>query len=137
MKKFIGERSAKQGFKTSRLPEFTKQEIDYINGTIDFLGVNYYTTNMVSEKNDTVRNEVSWEADAETIRFVKPEWPFSTTWLRVVPWGIGKVMHWVKKTYGDIPIWITENGMATYGESLEDDNRIEYYQVNIKKKIRK
>ncbi|CAH1111465.1 unnamed protein product [Psylliodes chrysocephalus] len=131
MKKFIGERSAKQGFKTSRLPEFTKQEIDYINGTIDFLGVNYYTTNMVSEKNDTVRNEVSWEADAETIRFVKPEWPFSTTWLRVVPWGIGKVMHWVKKTYGDIPIWITENGMATYGESLEDDNRIEYYQKHL------
>ncbi|CAG9859910.1 unnamed protein product [Phyllotreta striolata] len=131
MKKYIAERSAIQGFSRSRLPEFTKEEIEYIKGTADFLGVNFYTSNMVKEKNDSKRMEVSWEADAETIRYHKNEWVYSTSWLRVTPWGIGKLMRWLKKTYGDVPIWITENGVANAGDTLDDEIRINYYRDHL------
>lgn len=36
----VGKRSAMEGLEESRLPAFTKEEIDYINGTYDWFGVN-------------------------------------------------------------------------------------------------
>lgn len=36
----IANRSALEGFARSRLPEFTQEEIDYINGTHDFFALN-------------------------------------------------------------------------------------------------
>ena len=32
------------------------------------------------------------------------------SWLYVVPWGIEKVLHWVKMRYDNPPVIITENG---------------------------
>jgi beta-glucosidase/6-phospho-beta-glucosidase/beta-galactosidase len=42
----IGERSEKEGFNKSRLPEFTSQEIEDIKGTYDFIGLNHYSTSL-------------------------------------------------------------------------------------------
>jgi len=36
----IANRSALEGLSRSRLPEFTQEEIDYINGTHDFFALN-------------------------------------------------------------------------------------------------
>lgn len=45
---------------------------------------------------------------------------------------MGKLVKWVTKTYGKIPIIITENGMPDDGTSLQDDIRIE--QIRVSKK---
>lgn len=31
-------------------------------------------------------------------------------WLHVVPWGIEKVLMWIKLRYNNPPVFITENG---------------------------
>jgi beta-glucosidase/6-phospho-beta-glucosidase/beta-galactosidase len=48
--------------------------------------------------------------------------------VQVVPWGFRKLLNWVKNEYGDIPIFITENGYADNGE-VDDVDRVEYYRV--------
>lgn len=45
-----------------------------------------------------------------------------------MPWGFRKLINWVKNEYGDIPIFITENGYADNGE-VDDVDRVEYYRV--------
>lgn len=41
-------------------------------------------------------------------------------------------MRWLKETYGDLEIVITENGVSDRTGTLEDDHRIEYYKVRKK-----
>ena len=36
--------------------------------------------------------------------------------LQVTPWGIRSILNWVRREYGDIKIYITENGVAVPGE---------------------
>lgn len=48
----------------------------------------------------------------------------------MVPWGIGKLLKWIKKNYDNPEIIITENGYSDYDGTLEDNKRINYIQVN-------
>lgn len=50
--------------------------------------------------------------------------------LQIVPWGARKMLKWVKDTYNNPEIFITENGIADNGMSLEDDERIDFYEVS-------
>ena len=38
------------------------------------------------------------------------------------------MLNWVKFTYGDFPIYITENGVSDRNGSLQDEHRIFYYK---------
>ncbi|XP_056630382.1 lactase/phlorizin hydrolase-like [Diorhabda sublineata] len=132
MKKLIADRSEKQGFEKSRLPVFTDEQVEFIKGTADFLGVNYYTTRMVQHTTDPQTMVYDWIADMEIHSYQKDEWPSTASnWLKIVPWGFRKLMNWLKATYGDIPILITENGVSEDGSSLEDDIRIYYFQEHL------
>lgn len=42
------------------------------------------------------------------------------------------LVSWVSKTYNNISIIITENGMSDDGSSLEDDARIDQIRVRIR-----
>ena len=53
-----------------------------------------------------------------------------SSWLRVTPFGIRKVLRWIKEKYGDVPIYITENGFSDNG-ALEDTDRVNYYNQYI------
>lgn len=52
-------------------------------------------------------------------------------WLKVTPVGIRRMLNWVKFTYGDFPIYITENGVSDRNGSLQDNHRIFYYKQYI------
>lgn len=54
-----------------------------------------------------------------------------STWLKVTPVGIRRMLNWVKYTYGEFPIYITENGVSDRNGSLHDDHRISYYRQYI------
>ncbi|KAK3798650.1 hypothetical protein RRG08_012723 [Elysia crispata] len=59
-------------------------------------------------------------------------WPTSgSSWLRVNPTGIRKNLNWIRQQYGEVPIYITENGVSARNVSLEDTYRISYYQQYI------
>lgn len=48
--------------------------------------------------------------------------------LQSVPWGFRKLLNWVKDHYGDVDIYITENGYSDLG-ATDDAERIVYIEV--------
>ncbi len=53
----------------------------------------------------------------------------ASTWLKVAPFGIRKLMNWIGKTYGpEIDIYITENGFSDFLGNLDDLQRVYYYK---------
>jgi hypothetical protein len=56
-----------------------------------------------------------------------------SSWLLVVPWGIQRVLRHVAQTYGNPPVYITENGVDVPGEddmplalALNDTFRVDF-----------
>lgn len=126
----IGNRSKAEGFKKSRLPTFTTEEIDYLRGTYDFLALNSYTTNYVQWAEDYGIGFPSLEADMSVSMSVDPNWEGSTAlWLKVVPWGMRKLLNWVDQKYDHPEIIITENGYSDDGR-FNDTERINYISAS-------
>ncbi|CAG9832194.1 unnamed protein product [Diabrotica balteata] len=125
----IAYRSKLEGLEKSRLPELTKEEIDYIRGTYDFFALNHYSTNMVNSTEEPPPGNPSYEADQNIVTWHKPEWEMgSADWFWVVPEGLRHFLNWIRKNYGDVEIFITENGFSDTTGILEDYRRINYYE---------
>ncbi|KAJ9595812.1 hypothetical protein L9F63_012996, partial [Diploptera punctata] len=77
MKQIIAENSAHQGFPHSRLPNFTKDEVEYIKGTADFFAFNCYTSFLV-KKNNTIPSP-SQSADSRVSMYRATDWIKSKT----------------------------------------------------------
>eukprot|EP00105_Crassostrea_gigas_P000747 XP_011412672.1 PREDICTED: lactase-like protein [Crassostrea gigas] len=137
MKEQVDRKSRAQGYKESRLPEFSATEKDYIKGTYDFLGMNFYTSNLVSSI-DNINQSYYGDQDVNSTK--DPSWLGSgSSWLKVTPKGIRRMLNWVKYTYGDFPIYITENGVSDLNGTIKDEHRIFYYKHyinNVLKAIR-
>ncbi|CAK1546135.1 unnamed protein product [Leptosia nina] len=130
---FVRERvdnmSISQGFARSRLPVFTKKEVEMIRGSSDFFGLNHYTTFLVSSS--TMEKEwsvPSIDQDTGVKMEQHPKWPIpGASWLAVYPQGFRKLLNWITKNYGTkVPIIVTENGMSDFG-GLNDYERVSYY----------
>ncbi len=89
--------------------------------------MNHYTTELVAPQNSTVPG---WDGDSNTMVWQPAEWPSSASpWLRVVPWGFRKLLNWIKNTYGNPVLIVTENGFSdTDAEGVNDQRRIDYYR---------
>ncbi|KAJ2947758.1 hypothetical protein O0L34_g9538 [Tuta absoluta] len=127
--KLVNEKSAKQNYSRSRLPEFTPSEVQFIKGTADFFGLNHYTTYLLSMADKEVGAIPSHENDVGIVRVQDPKWPSksSSDWLKVVPFGFRRLLQWVTKTYANnTPIIVTENGYADFN-GVEDTPRVSYY----------
>ncbi|EFA10659.1 myrosinase 1 [Tribolium castaneum] len=125
----IGERSIREGFKTSRLPKFTNSEIEEIKGTFDFIGLNHYTTTLTRWKEDEAIGKPESLKDISVEVFKNPFWEGSaSSWLKVVPWGIRRISKWIKDTYKNPELIITENGYSDVGGIFDDSRRINYYR---------
>lgn len=123
----VSERSKRENFTKSRLPKFTKEEIDYINGTFDFMGFNTYWTNLVANIEESVYGIPSYMKDIRARVTIDPSWMLGSNGNTIVPYGARKFLQWVKKTYNNPEIFVTENGVADDGTSLDDNIRINFY----------
>ncbi|XP_072379887.1 myrosinase 1-like [Diabrotica undecimpunctata] len=125
----IAYRSEKANLTRSRLPPFTAEEIEEIKGTHDFLGLNHYYTMLArQEAEEAPFNETSYENDVGTVDSFDPKWVVESNGLFViVPSGVLRVLRWIRKTYGDQKILITEIGMSDNGTYLNDQDRIDFY----------
>ncbi|XP_018573206.1 myrosinase 1 [Anoplophora glabripennis] len=129
MRTRIANRSAAEGLSESRLPKFTDEELSYILGTHDYLGLNVYTSSIIKAIPEPEIGTPSYYSDIGVGEYVPDDWPGSaSSWLKVTPWGMRKLLNWVKTTYNDPEIFITENGVSEDGSSLEDEIRINYYR---------
>jgi beta-glucosidase len=111
-------------------PEFPAADMARIRQPIDFVGVNYYTRNVVRDdpKLRPVRaGYVPQRQHAIT----------ETGW-EVYPQGLTDILVWVTERYGRIPLYITENGAAFYDPPTPVDGRVadylrtDYYRTHLR-----
>jgi len=49
----------------------------------------------------------------------------------VTPWGIRRGLNWVRDHYGNVPVYVTENGVSDNSGTLLDTARIDFYRAYI------
>ncbi|PON69725.1 Glycoside hydrolase [Parasponia andersonii] len=124
----------------NRLPKFTKEETKLVKGSLDFLGLNYYTANYaayVSQPHNGVNASYLTDARATltTSRNGVPIGPKAASdWLHVYPVGIYDILQYTKRKYNNPLTYITENGIDEFNnpklsleQALLDIQRIDYY----------
>ncbi|XP_062991267.1 cytosolic beta-glucosidase-like [Elgaria multicarinata webbii] len=133
MKSKIAAVCKRQGSPSSRLLEFTSEEKTMIKGTADFFALNYYTTRKIKHQ-DNLCTQPSMSADKEAEQVTDPSWPVATgsSWLAVVPWGLRRLLKYIKDTYNHPIIYITENGFSQSDPApLDDTLRWEYFRLTL------
>ncbi|KAJ1399892.1 Glycoside hydrolase family 1, partial [Sesbania bispinosa] len=123
----------------TRLPKFTKKQARLVNGSFDFIGLNYYTASYVYDAPHQSNVKASYVTDSLAgFSFVRDGKPIglnvASDWLYVYPRGIRDILIYTKEKYNNPLIYITENGINEYDdpslsleESLLDTYRIDYY----------
>ena len=111
-------------------PEHPGEDFRTISEPLDFLGINYYTRNVVRHddaalpyrarpvpQTQALRTELGWESHPESLT---------------------RVLRWVRDRYGAIPLYITENGAAfrdpphAAGDRVHDPLRVEYLREHLR-----
>jgi beta-glucosidase len=95
-------------------------DADVIASTIDLLGVNYYTRQIVrspllppvGDRRSAERTSLDWE---------------------VYPEGLGEVLDFVRSRTGDLPLYVTENGAAfdDHLDPADDPERVRYLRRHL------
>ncbi|XP_073490360.1 lactase/phlorizin hydrolase-like [Aquarana catesbeiana] len=131
MKTNVRERSLAFGLPKSRLPEFTESEKQRIKGTYDFFGLNHYTTVLAGRAVYELHYQ-AYQGDREVYLWSDRSWLGSgSSWLRVTPFGLRRLLNWIKEEFNNPPIYITENGISEQGTNLKDVWREHYYRYYI------
>jgi beta-glucosidase len=102
-------------------------DLDVISEPIDFLGINYYFPQRV--RSDPSRQPLELSP-------VLPPPPTTAMGWEVDPDGLHELLLRVRRDYGNVPIYITENGAAfedgpVVNGTLEDPRRVEYLQSHL------
>ena len=50
-----------------------------------------------------------------------------SVWLKVTPFGFRRLLNYIKDTYDNIPLMVTENGVTDNNGTELDDHRVSYY----------
>lgn len=94
MRDHIDLNSIREGQKKSRLPVFSEYWIEQIQGSADFMGLNYYTSRYVELLEVPTGPNPSFERDRSLSDTVKPEWKHANTdFLYSVPTGLGDLLR--------------------------------------------
>ncbi|KAK8962643.1 Beta-glucosidase 6 [Platanthera guangdongensis] len=137
----------------NRLPKFSASEAALVKGSLDFVGINHYTTFYTVENSTNLigvlLNDTLADAGAISLPFkdFKPIGDKAASiWIYIVPTGIRSLMNYIKEKYGNPPVFITENGMddpnnpfVPIKDALKDEKRISYhngYLGNLSEAIR-
>jgi beta-glucosidase len=111
-------------------PRWPDRDFALIRQPLDFLGINYYTRSVR-------RHEPSaYPLRAAVVR--QPQATYSETAWEVYPAGLTEILLWVRKRYGAIPLYVTENGAAFYdppvadGGRVRDPLRVAYFRAHLR-----
>ncbi|KAM9836458.1 cytosolic beta-glucosidase isoform 2-T2 [Aulostomus maculatus] len=133
MRSAIDARSETLGYiDAPRLPTFSKEE-PAVLGTADFFALNYYTSRKVTRQVDACGQVLCMKSDRNAAEVLDPSWPVcGVSWLAVVPSGLRKLLKYIKDTFNNPAIYITENGFSQVGElQIEDVQRAAFYEETI------
>ena len=110
-------------------PDFASSDLADIAQPIDFIGINYYTRNVVRH------DETSWPLKASMVMQTGKTYT-ETDWEVHAP-ALADTLLWFKDRYGPMPLYITENGSAFYdppraGETgVHDPLRCDYLKSHL------
>ncbi|GMJ11460.1 beta-glucosidase 47 [Hibiscus trionum] len=125
-------------FHRSELPRFSTEETECLKGSIDFIGINHYSTLYAK---DCIHSHCPSGGDHRFIKgfaYTTGERngipigdPTGVGSFFVVPRGMEKIVDYVSKRYKNMPIYVTENGYSppqAVPNSVHDVNRIEFHK---------
>ncbi|KAG6598631.1 Beta-glucosidase 40, partial [Cucurbita argyrosperma subsp. sororia] len=124
-----------------RLPRFSQPQAALVKGSLDFVGINHYTTFYAYHNHTSIIGVVLNDTIADSGAFTVPFKGLKTIaerassiWLYIVPRGMRSLMNYIKNNYGNPLVIITENGMddpnnpfKPIKEALKDEKRIRYH----------
>jgi beta-glucosidase len=111
-------------------PDWPDAEVQALQQTIDFVGINYYTRSV------NRHDKNAWPLHASPVR-QKRATHTETGW-EVFAQGLADTLLWVRERYGDLPLYVTENGAAFYDPPsanagvINDPLRVDYLQQHLR-----
>lgn len=123
-----------------KLPKFRDQDVVLLRHSVDFIGLNHYTTRLISHAEFPDEKEYIYAVQKLQRIVERPEGQVigekaASEWLYMVPWGLRQLLNYISKQYHNSPIFVTENGMdeendesISLDKALDDEMRVRYYQ---------
>ena len=111
------------------LPKNYNSQLKIISHPIDWIGINYYTRSVIKYFN--ADDGINYECERGFLKKTDMGW-------ELYPKGLSYFIERIHQEYSDdIPIYVTENGMAnndqiSSNEVIEDQDRVEYFQLHLK-----
>lgn len=112
-----------------RWPDFPAEDFALIGEPIDFLGLNYYTRTVNRHDPQAAPVAAAPVRQAGAV-YTELDW-------EVHPQSLRRVLLWLKERYGNLPIYITENGAAFadpepgQGGRVADSARVDYLRRHL------
>jgi beta-glucosidase len=109
-------------------PDFSSADMTLIREPFDFLGINYYTRSV--NRADPHAKPVGASPVREPgAQYTEMDW-------EVFPEGLTRMVLWVNERYGNIPIFLTENGAAFADPAaldnwISDPKRVDYFKRHL------
>jgi beta-glucosidase len=117
-------------------------DLEIIAQPLSVLGVNYYTRQLVASPADDGAPQSHWRAPStwpgsSDVRFLKRDLPVTEMGWEVDPDGLTALLRRVHDDYGQIPLYITENGAAYDDQvvadgSVPDPDRVAYLDAHLR-----
>uniref|UniRef100_A0A8C0H6P5 Lactase n=1 Tax=Chelonoidis abingdonii TaxID=106734 RepID=A0A8C0H6P5_CHEAB len=140
LKSQIQQKNQQCSISVAILPSFSEEEKSIVKGTADFFGLSHYTSRLISTAvNDTCIP--AYESVGNFSQHVDPSWLQTTSsGIRVVPWGLRRLLKFVSQEYTGtrIPIYIAGNGVPTEdgGDVINDMKRMDYFRLYINEALK-
>ncbi|XP_058218324.1 beta-glucosidase 18-like [Rhododendron vialii] len=125
----------------NELPSFSTEERNFVKGSIDFIGINHYSTLYAK---DCIRSVCDFQGNGHVIGFssvigerngIPIGEPTAMAGFYVVPRGMEEIIDYLKERYPNKPIFVLENGYAELRQdiqeqdSLVDVKRVEFHKA--------
>ena len=118
-------------------------DLEQIHQSIDVLGINYYSTNLLAmgdRPQFPQSTEASTAPGASDVDWLPTEGPHTDMGWNIDPDGLHDLLVRVHDNYPEVPLMVTENGMACKDQlvvnddgskSVHDADRIDYLQRHL------
>lgn len=109
------------------MPKNYENDFDIISEPVDWIGINYYTRKNITDDGS---------GQFPSLKTVEGKLPKSEIGWEIYPEGLHYFINWVHENYSkDLPIYITENGLASYDKisngKVSDADRTNYINTHL------
>jgi beta-glucosidase len=110
-------------------PDHPAADLALIRQPIDFVGINYYKRGVVCDDAAAIPDRAAYVRQSQNLH-TELDW-------EVFPSGLTRILQWLHERYGDIALYITENGAAfqdpatPINGAVHDPLRVAYIRAHV------